>query len=123
METRKAKKMASGPSCYEGVHNIVKHQAPDAVDHKLNDIRRCDMDSRSDTCCAGNNWRLLSMTRQLCDVKGFKNSYKTTTNVQVGRATTLVVHDNGTVCILILSELLFFGKSMDQSLIKPNQIK
>ena len=71
MGTRKAKEMASRPSCYERMDNSATHQAPDAVDHEVNTIGMCEMDSRADTCCYGNNCRLLSTTGQLCDVKGF----------------------------------------------------
>ena len=55
------------------------------------------MDSRADTCCAGRNWRLLSTTGQLCDLKVFHNLYEIITNVPVGRYATAVVHDDGTV--------------------------
>ena len=46
------------------------------------------MDSREDTCYAGKNYRMLSNTGQLCDVKRFHNSCEAITNVQVGRAAT-----------------------------------
>ena len=34
-----------------------------------------------------------------------------------------MVHDDGTVYILILNETLFFGKSMYHILVKPNHIR
>ena len=40
----------------------------------------------------------------------------------MGRAATILVYDDVTVYILILNEALSFGKSMDHSLINPNQI-
>ena len=104
------------------MENAAKHQETDAADHEVNYIGRCDMDSRVETCCAGKNWRLLSTIGQLCDVKVFHNSYEEITNVPVGRAATPVVHDEGTVYILILNESLLFGNLMDHSLINPNQI-
>ena len=66
---------------------------------------------------------MLSTTGQLCDVKGFHNSYEAITNVLVGKAATAVVHDDGTVYNIILNENLLFAKSIDHSLIIPNQIK
>ena len=81
------------------------------------------MDSREDTCCSGNNWRILSTAGQLCGVKGFHYSYEAITNVPVARTATEVVHDDGNVYIIIINETLFFGKSMDHSLINPNQIR
>ena len=55
------------------------------------------MDIRADNFCAVKNWRLLLMTGQMRDVKGFHNSYESITNVTVGRSATAVVHDYGTV--------------------------
>ena len=100
-----------------------KHQAPHAADHEVNTIGKFDMDIRSDTCCSNKNWSLLSTTGQLCDVKCFHNSYEAIINVPVCRSETAVVHDDSTFYILIGNEALFFGKSMDHSLIKPNQIR
>ena len=97
IKTRKSKAMTSGPRRYERVAKASKHQAPDAAGQKINTIGRCDMYIMADTCCAGNNWRLLSTTGQLCDVKVFHYSYEAITNVPVGRATTVVVHDYNTV--------------------------
>ena len=71
MGTRNAKTMSLGPRCYDRVAKVAKYQAPDAADHNINAIGRCEMDSRADTCCAGKNCRMLSTTEQLCDVKGF----------------------------------------------------
>ena len=73
MGTIKVKEMASGPRCYERVAKAAKHQATDAAEHEVNKIGRCEMDSRADTCCAGNNWRMLSMSEKLCGAKGFNN--------------------------------------------------
>ena len=110
-------------SHHERVSKASKHQASDEADHEVNKIESSDIDSRADTCCAGMKWRLLSTTGQLCDVKGFHNSYKEITNVPVDRYATSVVHDGGTVYIIILNEDLLFGKSMYHSLINPNQIR
>ena len=102
---------------HERVSKESKHQASDAADHEVNEIVSSDIDSRADTCCAGMKCRLLSTTGQLCDVKGFQNSYKAIINIPVSKSATLVVHDYGTVYILILNEAILFGKSMDHSLI------
>ena len=105
--------MVSGPCRYERLVEAAKHQATDAEDHKVNIIGRCDMYSRSYTCCVGKNWRLLLTTVQLCDVKGFRNSYEAITNVPVGKTSTAVLHDDVAVYIFIINEDLFFGKYMD----------
>ena len=41
----------------------------------------------------------------------------------MSRATTAVVHNEGTVYIIILDEVLLLGESMDHSLINPNHIR
>ena len=69
MGTRKAKSMESVLLHYNRVAKASRHQAPDAADQEVNSIGSCNMESRADTCFAGNNWRLLSTTGQLCDVK------------------------------------------------------
>ena len=56
-------------------------------------------------------------------MKLFHNSYKEITNVPVDRAATSVVHDDGNVYILMFNGALFFGNSMDHSIIKPNKIR
>ena len=73
MGPRKAKTMELGPRRYERVAKADKHQADDSVDHKVNNIGRYEMEIRAEICCDGKNWRLLSTTGQLCDVKVFHN--------------------------------------------------
>ena len=109
----KSKSMALGTRSYERVDKAARHQAPDADYHEVNSIGRCDMDSRAETFCSGKNWRLLSTTGQLCDVKVFHNLYEAITNVPVGRSATAVIHDEGTVYILIFNEVLFLDSSID----------
>ena len=81
------------------------------------------MDSRADTCCSSKNWRLLSTTGQLCDVKVFHNLYEAIANVPLGRSATAVIHNDGTVYILIFNEDLFLERSIYYSLINPNHIR
>ena len=71
------------------------------------------MDSRAESFYSVKDWRLLSTAGQLCDVKGLHNSYEVITNIPVSRAVTAVVHDDGTVYILLLNKAPLFGKSMD----------
>ena len=100
-----------------------KHQEPVAADQEVNTIGRCEIDSRADTCHAGNNWRLLSTTGHLCDEKLFHRSYEAITNVLVGRASIEVVYGDVIVYIFILNEAPLFGNLMNHSLINPNHIR
>ena len=108
--TRKANEMASWPGNYNRVAKSAKHQAPGAADHEVNTIRKCEMDIRADTYCYDKNWRLLSTIGQLFDVKGYHDSFKAITNVQVGISATEVLNDDGTIYIFIRNETLFFWK-------------
>ena len=60
--TRKVKEILLGLRCYDRVAKTYKHQAHGEEYHKVNAIGRCNMNSRSDTYCAGKNWRVLSKT-------------------------------------------------------------
>ena len=59
----------------------------------------------------------------MCDVKVFQNLFEAITNVPVGRESISVVHIEWIVYITILNEALFFGKSMDHSLVNQNQTR
>ena len=88
MGTRKVKEMALGPHSYWKVAKAYKQKASDTYNHKVNAIVRCAMEIREDTYCAGNNCRLLSAIYQLCDVKGFHDSYKEIINVPLSISAT-----------------------------------
>ena len=84
---------------------------------------RCKLDTCADTICAGINFRALSMTGGVCDVKGFHDDYDAIKDVPVARVTTAFTDENGAKHILIINEALFFGSTMDHLLINPNQIR
>lgn len=69
------------------------------------------------------NWRLLSTTGQCCNVHGFHNDFDAIEGIPVARAATAIRDDTGATYILIVNEALYFGPSLDHSLINPNQIR
>ena len=110
-------------------HRLVKRArteklVPDSVpDEHLPYVEKCELDSHADTICAGRNCRLLSSTGQCCDVKGFHEDLADVKNIPVGTVVTGVISPEGVTLILVMHEVLYFGESMDHSLINPNQIR
>ena len=82
------------------------------------------MDSNADTCCAGSNFLIMSMTRRTADVFPYDaENYKPLYNVPIVSAAT--AYDDpitGQTYILILNECLYYGTKLDHSLINPNQL-
>ena len=84
---------------------------------------RCEVDTRADTCCAGMNFRPVEYTGMTCDVSPFHDQYEAMKGVPVATCATAYDFPDGTTAILIFHESLYFGQSMDHSLINPNQIR
>ena len=91
-------------------------------DHTSQLVARCELDTRADTICAGRNFRILSTSGGVCDVKGFHDDYEAIKDVPIARVATAYCDGSGITYILVINEALFFGTSMDHSLINPNQI-
>ena len=66
---------------------------------------------------------MLSTTGQTCDVKGFHDEFEAIKDVPIARVATAYKDTDGNTYILVINEALFFGQSMDHSLINPNQIR
>ena len=83
-----------------------------------------EMDSNADTCCAGNNFTVLSLTRRTADVYPYNSSYSPVCNVPIATAATAYDDpDTGQTFILVLHECLYYGNKLDHSLINPNQLR
>ena len=82
------------------------------------------MDSNADTCCAGSNFIVLSLTRRTADVYPYNSSYDPVCNVPiVTAATAFDDKDSSSTYILVLHECLYYGTKLDHSLINPNQLR
>ena len=93
-------------------------------DHDVLKHGRCELDTRADTICAGQNFRALSHTGMTCEVSGFHKSFDSVSDVPVAQVATGFIHpDTNETIVLIINEALYFGNSMDHSLINPNQIR
>ena len=89
--------------------------------HKLT---RSEIDNHADTMCAGQNCIPMAFTGMTCDVNGFHGSMDAMREIPVATVGTLWVHPiTGEKFILVFHEALYFGDSMDHTLINPNQIR
>ena len=119
---REVKAITSGPRTFE---RSVK-KAAKSVDKNGHDEfaeGRNELDTRADTICAGKNFRLLALTGQSCDVSGFHQDFDSIKDVPVAQVATAMTMDNGEVIVLVINKVLWFGKTMNRSLINPNQIR
>lgn len=83
-----------------------------------------ETDSNADTCCLGQNFIVLSYTNRTADVFPYDSSYQPITNVPiVTGATAWDCPSTGSTYILVIHEGLYYGSTLDHSLINPNQIR
>ena len=61
----------------------------------LVNVKRCELDTRASTRCAGKNFRVLSLTEQTCDVQGFHNSFQAHDNIPIAIVATGYSHESG----------------------------
>ncbi len=83
---------------------------------------RSEIDSSSDTFCCGKGWVVDSYTGIQADVGGFHDSMETVKNVPVATCLSAFDHSGGHTYILVANEALFFGETMEHSLIPPAQV-
>ncbi len=83
---------------------------------------RFEIDSRADTTCCGRGWRVQSYTGQVVDVNGFHDSFETIKNVPIATCYASYDHPDGNTYIIVVNEALFFGDSMEHSLLPPAQV-
>jgi hypothetical protein len=90
----------------------------------VNTVAPNEMDSNADTCCAGSNFILLSLTRRTADVFPYDSRYEPLLNVPIVTAATAYDDpDTGQTYILVLNECLYYGNKLKHSLINPNQLR
>ncbi len=79
---------------------------------------RCELDTRADTCCAGQNCRPIFYTGQQSEVQGFHDTFAPVPDVPITTVATAWSNPlTGVGYILIFHEALYFGSNMDHSLI------
>jgi hypothetical protein len=82
---------------------------------------RAEIDTRADTVCAGSTFLLHESTGKVVDVSGFHDSLGAIKDIQVGTCVTAVDLENETI-IACFPQSLYFGDTMENSLIPPIQM-
>ena len=83
-----------------------------------------DLDSHADTCCAGDNTRVVSFTGERVNVSPFSEAYNALKDIPI--ATVATVWECPRTMegfLLIIHEALYFGKKLKVSLLCPNQLR
>jgi len=84
---------------------------------------RMELDTRADTSCAGANFCCTELTGQTCSVQPFSEKYDPMKDIPIATCMTAYTDEYGKTHILVFNEVLWFGTSMDHSLVNPNQIR
>lgn len=103
---------------YVGKSNATTAQQP--YDYSLR--CRAELDTRADTVCAGSTFVLHTKTGQIADVHGFHSSMPPIEGVPIGTVLTAVDLPTVGTVILVFHQALYFGSSMEHSLIPPAQL-
>lgn len=85
--------------------------------------KRCEIDTRADTFCAGQTFLLHEATGLVVNVDGFHPLLPVMKDVPIGTAITAYDTDKGKTIILSVHQALFFGSSMEHSLCQPKQLR
>ena len=82
-----------------------------------------DMDTCEDTCSAGVNWKLVTLSNYVCDFSPFLESYKPVKDIPVVRASTVCMDPNTSREYFIVGDqFLWFGTMTNNSYITTNQL-
>ena len=82
------------------------------------------MDTHADMACAGSNWWVMELMGIECKVSPFLDSYKPMNNVPVARCGMVWTDKTlGQDYLLVADQMLFFGTTLQHSLINPNQVR
>jgi hypothetical protein len=85
---------------------------------------RMDLDSHADTCCAGDNTRVVSFTGEQVNVAPFSEAYDALKDIPIATvATVWECPKTMEGFLLIINEALYFGKKLKVSLLCPNQLR
>ncbi len=87
-------------------------------------IGRMEIDNRADTTVFGANMTAIAFTGQTCDVQPFKETMPPERDVPIASAATAYDDpDTGETTILEFNQGLWFGDTMQHSLVNPNQCR
>ena len=82
------------------------------------------MDSHADTCCAGSNMLVLELTGEKVNVFPFSDNLSAVKDIPIATVATIRENpQNGELWMLIIHEALYFGETLKESLLCPNQLR
>ena len=81
-----------------------------------------EIDTRADTICAGQGFKLISYTYQVADVGGCHSDLGSLCGIPIATVATAYDTDNDGTIILVFHEALYFGQAMETSPISPQQV-
>ena len=86
-------------------------------------IVRNELDSHADTCCAGENWTPMLYTGEHCEVYPFLSTYNPVQEILIAQYCTVWTSDEGKEYLLVGDKMLWFGNTLVDSVINPNQLR
>jgi hypothetical protein len=112
---------ASLSSGFESSHNIARVASSQRIQTNITYI---DLDSHADTACIGRNCRVLAYSSMEVDVKPYHRQYKSITGIPVVQAATAYDDpETGETYILVINQGLYFGDTLEHTLLNPNQMR
>ena len=72
--------------------------------------------------CAGQGFALIHQSGRIADVSGFRSDLGAITGVPIAQVATAYDTADQETLILVFNEALYFGKTMETSLIPPQQV-
>ena len=86
-------------------------------------IARNELDSHADTCCAGANWTTMLCTGKHFEVSPFLSTYDSVQEIPIAPCCTVWTSDEDKEYLLVGNKVLWFGNTLADSLINPNQLR
>ena len=71
----------------------------------------------------GDNWTPMLYTGEHCEVSPFLSTYDPVQEIPIARCCTVWTSDEGEEYLLVGDEMLWFGNTLADSLINPNQLR
>ena len=85
---------------------------------------RAEVDSRADTVCCGKTFRMIEQSQRIATVSGFHGALGAVSDIPIANCVTAIDHPLlQETLILVCNEALYFGATMEDSLISPNQLR
>jgi hypothetical protein len=90
----------------------------------IEELQRTSLDSYADTCCAGPNFKVMEMSEEKVNVFPFSEKLSAVKDIPIATVATIWEDPHtGEMWLLIIHEALYFGQSLQESLLCPNQLQ